>query len=60
MIYEEDLQRVRDEIGETRITGYIAVLERELREVKSENHRLREGIKEIISKCQIIQPGSGS
>ena len=60
MIYEEDIRRVRDEISSSKITGYIAVLERELREVKSENHRLREGIKEIIVKCQEIQPGSGS
>jgi len=51
MIYSEDIARVRNESALEVAERKISILKRKLREVESENRKLRDGIRRLIDKC---------
>jgi len=57
MIYSEDIARVRNESALEVAERKISILKRKLREVESENRKLRDGIRRLIDKCsQPLKP----
>ena len=57
MIYSEDIARVRNESALEVAERKISILNRKLREVESENRKLRDGIRRLIDKCsQHLKP----